>query len=99
MAGAKTDNPEGLFVSKSNRLRDRFRDWLRPAGLSSGAYYFSGAACPCCGASCPVGLSGAVVLGAIIALLLRVWCALRTSVSSILKKSSGFVTKYLSLKV
>ena len=99
MAGAKTDNLEVQSDSKSNRLLARFRDWLRPAGLSGGAYYFSGAACPCCGASCPVGLSGAVVLGAIIALLLRVWCALRTSVSSILKKSSGFVTKYLSLKV
>ena len=86
MVGTKTDNLEALSVSKSNRLRARFRDWLRPAGLSSGAYYFSGAACPCCGASCPVGLSGAVVLGAVIALLLRVWCALRTGVSSMLKK-------------
>ncbi len=64
----------------SKGILARFREWFRTAGFTSGAYFFSGAACPCCGSSCPVGFSGAVLVGTAVAFLQRVWRTLRTSV-------------------
>lgn len=70
----------------SKGIRTRLKEWLRTAGLTGGAYFFSGAACPCCGSTCPVGFSGAVLVGTAVAFLQRVWRKLRTSVSAKLQQ-------------
>lgn len=70
----------------SKGIRTRLKEWLRTAGLTSGAYFFSGAVCPCCGSTCPVGFSGAVLVGTAVAFLQRVWRTLRTSVSAKLQQ-------------
>ena len=67
-------------------IRTRLREWFRTTGLTGGAYFFSGAACPCCGSTCPVGFSGALLVGNAVALLQRVWLKLRTSVSAKLQQ-------------
>ena len=70
----------------SKGIRTRLREWFRTAGLTGGAYFFSGAACPCCGSTCPVGFSGAALVGTAVAFLQRVWRTLRTSVSAKLQQ-------------
>jgi hypothetical protein len=70
-----------IEAKPSKGFRIRLRDWLRTAGLTSGVYFFSGVVCPCCGSTCPVGFSGAVLVGNIVAFLKSIWHSLRLNLN------------------
>ena len=74
----------------SKNFRARLRDWLRTAGLTSGAYFFSGISCPCCGSTCPVGLSGALLVGKTVAFLKSIWHLFRSSMIKKPRKTTPF---------